>query len=343
MKFWMRYLREKRFIFFLYLATAMLFLGAGALWHMENMDMMLYAALLTFAVWALAGVYGGARYMRRCRDLEQAALCLEQSGELAPKWIEALGDDAETEEGKLFAELLALSEECRRRERDSRDEKEADWKDYYMMWSHQIKTPISALQLLLENNTDCRGAFPMREELFKIEQYVEMVLTYQRLEGMAADLMLQGYELAPILKQAVRKYSVLFINKGLGVEVPDTDVRILTDKKWFSFCLEQLLSNSIKYTLEGGIRFLVEEGEREIVLTLADTGIGIRAEDLPRIFDRGFTGCNGRMDKKSTGIGLYLCRQVAGHLGVGIAVESSPGEGTRARLTIPAGQTGEAP
>lgn len=335
MKFWMKYFRERKLTFFLYLAIALLFISVGALRHMENLKMLLYAALLAFVVWALAEVFCGIKYVRRCRELEQAALCLEQSGELAPKWIEALGDDAETAEGKLFAKLLALSEEGRRRERDGREEKEADWKDYYMMWSHQIKTPISALKLLIENNASCRDSFLMREELFKIEQCVETVLTYQRLEGIASDLVLQEYELASLLKQSVRKYSVLFINKGLSVEVPDTEVKILTDKKWFSFCLEQLLSNSIKYTVTGGIRFLVEEGERETVLTLADTGIGICAEDLPRIFEKGFTGYNGRMDKKATGIGLYLCRQAAGHLGVGIAVESSPGEGTRIRLAIP--------
>ncbi len=204
-----------------------------------------------------------------------------------------------------------------------------------MMWTHQIKTPISALKLLLENNTDCRDGFLMREELFKIEQYVEMVLTYQRLDDMASDLVLQEYEIAPLIRQAVRKYSVLFINKGLSAKVPDTKARVVTDEKWFSFCLEQLLSNSIKYTCSGGIRFLAEEGEREICLTVEDTGIGIRAEDLPRIFEKGFTGYNGRLDKRSTGIGLYLCRQVLGHLGIKIRAESQVGCGTRMRLTIP--------
>lgn len=338
MKFWICYLRERRFILILYLATVLLFLSAGALWHMENLGNLLYAGLLTLTMWALAGVYGGIRYVRRCRELEKAVLCLERSGELGAEWTRALEEGAETAQGQLFMELLTLWEECRRRELDGRDEREADWKDYYMMWSHQIKSPISALKLLIENNGDCRDAFLMREELFLVEQYVDIVLTYQRLESMASDLMLQEYELGPLLKQAVRKYSVLFINKGLGVEVPDTAARILTDKKWFSFCLEQLLSNSIKYTAAGGIRFQAEEGDREVVLTLMDTGAGIPAEDLPRIFEKGFTGYNGRMDKKSTGIGLYLCKRVCGHLGIMISVESSPGQGTRVRLGIPAEQ-----
>lgn len=333
MKYWMSYLREKRAAISLYLITAGLFLSVGCLWHMENLGMLLYAVLLTFAIWGIAGVILGKKYVRRCRELERIAVRFEQSGELS---LQAYDDDFNgTAAEQRLAEMLLQLDDNRRRERSEWEEKAANRKDYYMMWTHQIKTPISALKLLLEKNTDCRDGFLMREELFKIEQYVEMVLTYQRLDDMASDLVLQEYELAPLIRQAVRKYSVLFINKGLSAEVPDGKARVVTDEKWFSFCLEQLLSNSIKYTGEGGIRFLVEEGEREVCLTVEDTGIGIRAEDLPRIFEKGFTGYNGRLDKRSTGIGLYLCRQVLGHLGIGIRADSRVGDGTRMRLTIP--------
>ena len=333
MKFWICYLREKRAAVFLYLITAALFLSIGCLWHMENLGMLLYAALLTLSVWCITGVILGRKYVRRCGELERIMLQFEQSEELS---LRGYDDDVNrTAAEECLAEMLSLLDEIRRRERGIWEEKAANRRDYYMMWTHQIKTPISALKLLLENNTDCRDGFLMREELFKIEQYVEMVLTYQRLDDMASDLVLQEYEIAPLIRQAVRKYSVLFINKGLSAEVPDTNARVVTDEKWFSFCLEQLLSNSIKYTCSGGIRFLAEEGEREICLTVEDTGIGIRAEDLPRIFEKGFTGYNGRLDKRSTGIGLYLCRQVLGHLGIKIRAESQVGCGTRMRLTIP--------
>ena len=175
------------------------------------------------------------------------------------------------------------------------------------MWTHQIKTPISALRLLLEGSEiPGRAGFLMREELFKIEQYVDMVLTFQRLESMSSDMVLQEYDLSSLIKQAVKKYSVLFINKGLRLELGEMDIQILTDQKWFIFCLEQILSNSIKYTPNGGITINAKEN----MLSIQDTGIGIRPEDLPRIFDKGFTGYNGRMEKKSTGIGLYLCRRI---------------------------------
>lgn len=221
------------------------------------------------------------------------------------------------------------------------EERTAECRDYYIMWTHQIKTPIFALRLLLENGeTHDRNAFLMREELFKIEQYAEMALTFQRLENISSDLVLQKYSLYAMLKQAVRKYAVLFINKGLSLELQETEAEVVTDEKWFGFCVEQLLSNSIKYTPEGKIIIKTDAAETEgkTVLSIEDTGMGIRPEDLPRIFEKGFTGYNGRLDKKSTGIGLYLCRNIFLHLGISFKVESQEGKGTKVMLTIPCGK-----
>ena len=171
--------------------------------------------------------------------------------------------------------------------------------------------------------------------MFKIEQYVEMVLTFQRLESLSSDLVLQEYELGSILRRTAKKFSILFINKGLALELPETKARVLTDEKWFGFCLEQLFSNSIKYTRQGKIAVYVEECAESVRLELEDTGIGIRPEDLPRIFEKGFTGYNGRMNKKSTGIGLYLCRRIFDHLSIRVNVESQEGKGTRASMELP--------
>ena len=344
MRFWVQYLKEKRTAILLYIATVLLILITGSLYHVENFGKLLYAVLLTAALWCVIGVIQGIRYADRCRKLETARQQLELCGESALEEIVEKGEiftdnsDGVTGVEQQLEQLLIQACQCREKERLNEEEKAAERRDYYLMWTHQIKTPISALKLLLEKNPDGKDSFLMREELFKIEQYVEMVLTFQRLDSMASDLVLQEYELIPMVRQAVRKYSVLFINKGLGVEVPETNVRILTDQKWFSFCLEQLLSNSIKYTEAGEISFSAEEGDETVQLVLADTGMGIRAEDLPRIFEKGFTGYNGRLDKKSSGIGLYLCKQVFERLGIIVAVESEVGKGTRMTLTIPKGQ-----
>ena len=207
------------------------------------------------------------------------------------------------------------------------------------MWTHQVKTPISAIKLLLEGEGfHDRDSYLLREELFKIDQYVEMALNFQRLEGIASDLVLQEYDLHSLVKQAVMKYSVLFINRGLGLELEEIRQKVVTDEKWFVFCVEQLLSNSIKYTPQGKIIIKGEgakEPEKKALLIIEDTGIGICPEDLPRIFDRGFTGHNGRLEKKSTGIGLYLCRRIFTHLGISAKVESQEGKGTKVVLGLP--------
>lgn len=250
------------------------------------------------------------------------------------------GGDAEDYEEACWRLLFLVSEknEARRMEWEQRT---AECRDYYIMWTHQIKTPISAMRLLLENGESYdKNMFPMREELFKIEQYAEMALTFQRLENISSDLVLQEYDLYTMLKNAVRKYAVLFINKGLGIELQETELKTVTDEKWFSFCVEQLLSNSIKYTAKGKIIVRADTAgtdsrDQRILLTIEDTGIGIRPEDLPRIFERGFTGYNGRLDKKSTGIGLYLCRKIFVHLGIAVRVESEEGKGTKVILTLP--------
>lgn len=351
-RLWMQFLEENRTVLLLYFMTVLLFVMTCCLYHIENVDKLLYASLMTFALWAGAGILHGIRYVRKRRALEAAERAFEQCSELNLKEIRAGADTVESDEQprtveQQFIQFLTIIDENRSREQSEREEKEADRRDYFLMWAHQIKTPIAAMKLLLEEAGDCENNFRMREELFKIEQYAEMVLTIQRLENMAADLVLQEYALVPLLRQAVRKYSVLFINKGLQVEVSEEECRVLTDEKWFSFCLEQVLSNAVKYTEKGKITLGIkrqdasgehpEEGEREncVVLYIEDTGMGIRTEDLPRIFDKGFTGYNGRVDKRATGIGLYLCKSICRQLGVTIRVESRFGVGTRVELAIP--------
>lgn len=335
-RFWLVWLQEKRTVIFLYCATVLLFLTTGSLYHLENVGKMLYAALLTAAVWGAAAVIRGRKYVDRCVQLENLLEQYENGGELPDKELGEAGEfAAEGSPEELLRALVQLADEAGQLERSRWEEKETDRKDYYMMWIHQIKTPIAALRLLLEENQDCGDSFRMREELFKIEQYAEMVLTFQRLESISSDMVLERCDLNALVRQAVRKYAVLFINKGLRVEAPEVTAWVLTDEKWFSFCLEQLLSNSIKYTASGGIRFEISEEEKQVLLTLEDTGIGIRPEDLPRIFEKGFTGYNGRMDKRSTGIGLYLCRQVFDRLGIRVRAESRVGKGTRMCLWFP--------
>lgn len=207
--------------------------------------------------------------------------------------------------------------------------------DYYSLWVHQIKTPIAAMRVLLQATEEIpfERRTELGMELFKIEQYVEMALSYIRLGDMSADLKLQWYSVDEIVKPAVKKYSKLFILKKIKLEYEPIESKILTDEKWLGLVVEQILSNALKYTNEGKISIHMES-EKENVLVIEDTGIGICTEDIPRVFEKGFTGYNGRTDKKSTGIGLYLCKCIVDKLNHRIYISSELSKGTKIFLNL---------
>ena len=220
-----------------------------------------------------------------------------------------------------------LSEEKNRKENEWQT-REQDLAEYYTMWVHQIKTPIAALKLLLEEkNTEGENTEELGE-LFSIEQYVKMALQYTKLDGETTDFVFQTVPLDTVVRQAVRQYARQFIHKKIRLEYEELGVSVLTDEKWLEFVMEQLLSNAIKYTESGSVTISME-GD---CLVIADNGIGIRAEDIPRVMERGYTGYNGHANKRSTGIGLYLCRRILKKLGHSFSIESEEGEGTRVRI-----------
>ena len=206
----------------------------------------------------------------------------------------------------------------------------SDMIDYYTMWVHQIKTPISAMKLLIQTS-ESEISSDLSSELFKIKQYVEMVLSYIRLGSNKNDFVLKEYDLDNIIRQAVRKYAPLFIRKKISLDFQPTNYKVLTDEKWLVFVIEQLLSNAIKYTNKGKISIYSLENKK---LVIEDTGIGISKEDIPRIFDKGFTGYNGRTDKKATGLGLYLCKNILDKLSHKISIESEVGVKTKVILDL---------
>ncbi|MGB4381461.1 MAG: ATP-binding protein, partial [Bacillota bacterium] len=207
-----------------------------------------------------------------------------------------------------------------------------DMVDYYTTWAHQIKTPIAAMRLLLQSEQSETNS-ELLEQLFKIEQYVEMALQYLRLENISSDLVLKEHSLDTIVKQAVRKYSNSFIRKKIKLNYAELNHNVLTDEKWLVFVIEQILSNALKYTDSGEISIYMDD-EMPDTLVIEDTGIGIAEEDLPRVFERGFTGYTGRIDKKATGIGLFLCKQILDRLSHTITIESQVGEGTKVKIGL---------
>lgn len=205
-----------------------------------------------------------------------------------------------------------------------------DMVEYYTAWAHQIKTPIASMRLTLQNE-DSSLARKLSGDLFRIEQYVEMVLMFLRLDEKTTDYLIKEQDLDDILRGAVRKFAGEFISRKIRLEYEPLDCRIITDEKWLSFVIEQILSNALKYTQSGSISITMEEPK---VLCIQDTGIGIAPEDLPRIFEKGYTGFNGRRDKRASGIGLYLCKKVCDNLGHQIKADSVLGEGTRVFIDL---------
>ena len=228
-----------------------------------------------------------------------------------------------------YRELIRLLDGERLSKIAKYKKKHKDAMDYFTIWVHQIKTPIASMRLKLEKE-DSSEARALKDDLFRIEQYVDMVLTYMRLEAESTDYVFREISVDEVIKGCLRKFAPVFIGKGLSVKFEPTEKKLVTDEKWFAFVLEQILSNAVKYTNEGSVSICFAEP----FLKISDTGIGIAAGDLPRVFERGYTGYNGRTDKKATGLGLYLCKRICGNLGIGIAASSEEGKGTCISLDI---------
>lgn len=205
-----------------------------------------------------------------------------------------------------------------------------DMIDYYTIWVHQIKTPIASMRLHLQNE-DTTLSRKLLLDLFRIEQYVEMVLAFLRLDSTSSDYVFREHSIDTIVKTSVKKFASEFINRRISLEYEPIKETIVTDDKWLSFVIEQVLSNALKYTREGSIKIYLAKPK---TLCIEDTGIGIASEDLPRIFEKGYTGYNGHNHKKASGIGLYLCKRICWNLGAEIKATSKPDKGTVIHINL---------
>ena len=229
---------------------------------------------------------------------------------------------------RALAEKLEAREMELYQQRSDSERKLTDLLDYYTLWVHQIKTPIAASQLLVAEVIDRQLKQQLEQEIFKIDSYTNLVLQYLRLESFHDDLVLKQVQIEDLVKEIIRKYALFFIQKGLNVNLHDLDKEIVTDKKWLLVVIEQIISNSLKYTKEGGLEIYMDGQE----LCIKDTGIGIKNSDVLRVFERGFSGYNGRLTQQSSGLGLYLSKKISEELGHQIRIESEVGTGTTVRI-----------
>ena len=321
MHFFLNYLKKRRAQIIAFIVFFLVFLFAFALYDLPT-GAVVYPALVCLCLGILAGAVDFKKAKRKHEMLCEIA-------KLSAELIETLPNRVTQDDTDYQETILHLKEEARLAE-DRQNAKFADMVDYYTVWAHQIKTPIASMRLTLQNE-DSPLARRISDDLFRIEQYVEMVLCYLRLDSDATDYVIQKYDLDKILTQAFRRFSGQFISKKLSLDYEPPEFTALTDEKWLLFVIEQVLSNSVKYTPPGGvISVSVQQG----ILCIKDNGIGIAPEDLPRIFERGYTGFNGRTDKKASGLGLYLCRRICRNLNHRIWAESGREGGTAVYIDL---------
>lgn len=298
---------------------------------------LVYAAVLDAILLLITVLVGFFRYSSKVKALSNA---LKRPVEEQAQLPEAT-DDVEI----LYHRLLENQSIARSESESSAAIRQSQMRDYYSMWVHQIKTPISAMKLLLEVEREELGQLicddeqsqyllsdnmdSFEDELFRIEEYVSMALQYQRVSSTENDFVLEKVSVDGVIRDTIKKYAKIMIRRHIGINYSGTGQVVYTDGKWLAFMLEQILSNAIKYTPQGIVTIETAEEKDRFFITIKDTGIGIKAEDLPRVFEKGYTGYNGHADKKATGIGLYLCRQMADKLGHTIRMESEIGKGTK--------------
>ncbi len=239
----------------------------------------------------------------------------------------------------LFHEVLSSLYNTQSAKIQRLHEQKKEYEEFITSWVHQIKTPIAVSRLLIESNLNDPNKetlYSLVEEVDKIEKYIEQALYYSKIDDFSKDYLINEIVLNRLVKEAVKNQAKTFINKKINIEIDNIDLAVTTDKKWLSFILDQVLSNALKYTSHHGrikIYGLIEDKARKLVIE--DNGMGIKSEDLDRVFDKGFTGYNGRENYKSTGIGLYVSKKLARKLGHDISIESKYGEYTKVTIIFP--------
>ena len=207
-----------------------------------------------------------------------------------------------------------------------------DLNAYFLMWLHQIKTPMTVSKLLLDK-PDENTTSKLKMQLMYIEQYINMAMNYIKMIDHSTDMDITEVNLDDIIKDLLKKYSLLFIHNHISLDYQSSATYVISDSKWLMILIEQILSNALKYTENGKIS--IQYLEDKHTLEIKDTGIGIRSEDIPKIFDRGYSGFNGRMNEKSSGLGLYLAKKISEKLNIQIEVESKLSKGSTFRLVFP--------
>lgn len=314
LKFLIRYISDRKRIFIAYLLFLICFF---TVFYLYNIDIKatVYPTVLCTVILLMFFIADVIKNFKLHVKLKNTKNIID--------WEELPFDGTQLSEdyGEIIKNLIS-----RLNEKEATDSKKyGDMIDYFTVWAHQIKTPIATMCLSLQRE-DGVNKSKLRSELAKTEQYAEMVLAYLRLGSSTTDFLFEETDIDRLIRENVKKFSYDFIQKKIKLIYEPVCIKTVTDEKWLSFCIEQVISNAVKYTFSGSISVIKTD---ENVISVQDTGIGIAKEDLPRVFENGYTGINGRRDKKASGIGLHLVKRICDNLGIKVYIRSEAGKGTQ--------------
>ena len=312
-------LRKNRNVLIVFAAMTAVNAAVFALYGIQA-EPLAYAAVLTLCLLTALFAIDYARERRRGAERARALASIQSEWKALPEPSSLAEADCQRMIDALGAQLEAMTERA--------ESERQDMLDYYTAWVHQIKTPIAVMRLKLAEDTPEHRA--LAAELQRVEQYVDMVLQYVRIGSGTNDLVIREHALDALIRESLRKQAAHFVERRLRLCYEPTGATVVTDQKWFVCILDQLLSNAVKYTPSGTVTIAFHEE----LLTVADTGIGIAPEDLPRVFEKGYTGANGRIGQPSSGLGLYLAKKAADLLAIPLSVESAVGVGTTFTLDL---------
>jgi hypothetical protein len=327
------YLKEKLLDFFIGILCAVLISGL-LIFTGSNPYAIAYSLVLTLAGTVICI---SADYLKRRNFYKNLLFCMRAMDKLY--LLSEMVSPPGFYEGNVLCEALKLSNKAMNDQIALYKNLMEEYREYIESWVHEIKTPIASGMLIVENNQS-NAVKSIGEEIEKIDAFVEQALFYSRSSSVEKDYIIKEQSLRELVLSAVRRNSKALIQNKVLVEVEDFDFKVYTDSKWIDFILNQIISNSVKYKSENPkIKFSAERIDTNVSLFIEDNGIGISQKDVVRVFEKGFTGENGRKFKKSTGIGLYLCKKLCEKLGLSISISSKEGEWTRVGIVFPMGGT----
>ncbi|MCR2823654.1 sensor histidine kinase [Lederbergia panacisoli] len=317
---WRNYLRDNRFLlltffFVLVFVSIIIWLDPQVRIHFSNLLYIWLILVLLFSFYFLFDFRKKKGFYRELKKKLETGYILEPS-------------QTHNSEEKLYIQLLNIHKEQYEGKIEQIQSEQKEWHEYMTSWVHEIKTPISVSKMMIETELITKA---IEEEIEKIDHLVEQALYYNRTSDFSKDYFIQEIDVGQIIKEAIKGNRRLFLSKKIRLQLDLTSMEVLTDKKGLLYIFNQLLSNSLKYTPVGGVILIqVLQSERKILVR--DSGIGIPAEDLPRVFQKGFTGKNGRQVASSTGMGLYLANKIAANLGHQLSLSSKEGSYTEASI-----------